>query len=149
MTRMTRMDVWDIRFLVLAEHIGSWSKDPSTQVGCVIVRPDRTIASVGYNGLPRHVLDMPERLNDRTTKYAMVVHAEPNAILAAREPLHGYTAYTYPFPPCSNCAAILIQAGIRRVVAPAATDEQRERWGTSLDLAEQMLSEAAVTLDLR
>lgn len=146
---MTRMDHWDSRFLALAEHIGSWSKDPSTQVGCVIVRPDRTIASVGYNGLPRHVHDSPTRLNDRVTKYAMVVHAEPNAILAAREHLNGFTAYTYPFPPCSNCAAILIQAGIRRVVAPDATAELRARWGASLDLAEEMLSEAAVTLDLR
>lgn len=141
-------DKWDPRYLEMAKLISTWSKDPSTQVGCIIVRPDRTIASVGYNGFARGVEDTEERLNDRPTKYAMVVHAEPNAIIAAREPLHGYTAYTYPFPPCAGCASLLVQAGITRVVAPEATADQIERWGDSFVLASTIFTEAGVSLCL-
>jgi dCMP deaminase len=41
---------WDKRFLDLAAHIAKWSKDPSTQVGCVVVGADREIRSTGFNG---------------------------------------------------------------------------------------------------
>lgn len=138
------MNKWDERFLELAQVVAGWSKDPSTGTGCVIVRPDRSVATVGYNGFARGVDDTPERLNDRPTKYAMTVHAEVNAIIAAREPLHGCTAYVYPWFPCSPCAAAVIQAGIVRLVAPQATSEQWERWGDSWRMAEGMLSEAGV-----
>ena len=47
---------WDQRFIALADHIGQWSKDPSTQQGAVIVRPDKTIAATGFNGFPRRHL---------------------------------------------------------------------------------------------
>jgi dCMP deaminase len=143
------MTDWDARFVDMAAHVGAWSKDPSTKTGCVIVRRDRTIASVGYNGLPRGVRDDPERLRHRPTKLAMTVHAESNAVLAAHEPLHGSTAYVHPWPPCAGCAALLIQAGILRVVAPAPTRAQRERWQESFDHAATMLTEAGIRLDLR
>ena len=48
---------WDNRFLVLAKLIGSWSKDPSTKVGAVIVDQDNKIVSVGYNGFPKNISD--------------------------------------------------------------------------------------------
>jgi dCMP deaminase len=48
---------WDLRFLELAKHIAAWSKDPSTQVGCVVVGADREIRSTGFNGLPRGIED--------------------------------------------------------------------------------------------
>ena len=55
------MSKWDERFLELAKQIASWSKDPSTQVGCVVVGPDREIRSTGFNGLPRGIEDSEER----------------------------------------------------------------------------------------
>ena len=137
---------WDDRFLSLAEHIAQWSKDPSTKVGAVIVRPDKTVASMGYNGFPRRVVDDPAALADRPTKYGMVVHAEMNAVVTAREPLHGFTCVVWPFPPCSSCAAVLVQAGIRAVVAPEPTPEQIERWGDSFILMERMFRESGVHL---
>lgn len=143
------IDKWDERFLALAEHIADWSKDPSTQVGCVIVRPDRTIASVGYNGFPRGVGDHGHRLVSRPTKLAFTVHAEPNAIMAAREPLHGFTAYTWPFPPCAGCAGLIVQAGINRVVTISPTMEQRERWGTSFSQMETIFYEGGVALEVK
>lgn len=141
------MTDWDRRFLVLAEHVGAWSKDPSTKTGCVIVRPDRTVASVGYNGFPRGVRDLLARLADRQVKYAMVVHAEANAILSAHERLIGCVAYTH-LSPCSSCAGLIIQAGIVRVVAPHPTASQLERWADSFNVARTMLDEAGVVLDL-
>lgn len=138
------IDKWDHRYLGLAAHVAQWSKDPSTKVGAVIARPDKTIASLGFNGFPRGVDDTDERLNHRPTKYAMVVHAEGNAIVNAREPLHDYTLYVDPMFPCSNCAALIIQSGIKRVVTVEATAEQMERWGDSFKMSTSMFSEAGV-----
>jgi len=135
------MNIWDKRYLDLAEFVASWSKDPSTKVGAVIVRPDKTIASVGFNGLPRGVEDSDERLHNRDLKYPMTVHAEVNAILHAQEPLHGYTIYVAPLNPCSDCAGVIIQSGIKRVVARA---EMNPRWLESNALAQAMFEESGV-----
>lgn len=65
---------WDRRFLRLAQEVASWSKDPSTKTGAVIVRPDKTIAAIGYNGFPRGCDDAPELYAHRETKLSRVVH---------------------------------------------------------------------------
>lgn len=135
---------WDRRFLGLCEHVASWSKDPSTKVGAVIVRPDRTIASVGYNGFPRGVRDEPNRLSDRETKYALTVHAEMNAILSAAESVQGYTLYTTPCLSCDRCAVHVIQAGIRRCVAPEPTPDMLSRWRDALRRTRALFAEANV-----
>jgi dCMP deaminase len=130
----------------MADHIKDWSKDPSTKVGAVIVRPDRTIASFGYNGFPRGVLDGPERYADRAEKYPRVVHAELNAILNAREPLTGYTLFVTPLHPCASCAGAIIQSGIRRVVTTA--DQDDNRWRDSFAVAASMFAEAGVQVEM-
>jgi dCMP deaminase len=131
---------WERRFLTLAEHIGHWSKDPSTRVGAVIVRPDKTIASMGYNGFPRGAEDL---YTSRDVKLMRTVHAELNAILSAREPLHGYTIFISPLFPCANCAAAIIQAGIKSVVAKMGA--QRPEWQASFDAAKELFIEADVS----
>jgi dCMP deaminase len=141
------MSNWDERFLRLAETVASWSKDPSTKVGCVITRPDNTIASVGYNGFPRHVRDRPSDLEDRAKKYAMTVHAELNAVLNAHERLDGCTAYV-THPPCSQCAAVLIQAGVAEVISRHPSEDLLRRWGEQLKLADTMLVEAGVHIGM-
>lgn len=143
---MTHGLKWDRRFLDLARTVAGWSRDPSTQVGAVIVRPDRTIASLGYNGLPRGVADEPARLENRAAKLLMTVHAELNAVLAAREPLHGCTVYVWPFQPCAHCAAALIQAGVIRVVAPPTPPDLAARWADSIKAACAMFAEAGVDI---
>jgi dCMP deaminase len=137
---------WDDYFIRIANVTSLKSKDPSTQVGAVIVRPDRTIVAVGYNGFPRGVADTPERLNDRPTKYSLIIHAEMNAILSARESLNGYTLYTVPFMPCDRCFVHVIQAGIKRVVFPKATLEQEERWGEAFKRVLLLAKEANVEM---
>ena len=56
-----KLGKWDVRFLKLAHEVASWSKDPSTKVGCVLVKGKKVI-SVGYNGLPMGIEDSIERL---------------------------------------------------------------------------------------
>ena len=138
---------WDGRFLGLAAHIAGWSKDPSTQVGCVIVGPDREVRSTGFNGLPRGIADTRERLEDRELKYLLICHAEENAIMHAARigiSLKGCTVYV-TWPPCTRCARSLIQAGVSEAIFPASA-EVPERWRGDFTLAKDMLAEAGVTL---
>ena len=141
------MTDWDKRFLKLAKHISEWSKGPSTQVGCVVVGPDREIRSTGFNGLPRGIEDNDERLNDREIKYPLICHAEENAIMHAARigiSLKDCTAYV-TWPPCTRCARSLIQAGISTIIYPENT-EIPNRWMADFNLSLDMLKEAKITL---
>lgn len=142
-----RLGHWDRRFMGLARFIAAWSKDPSTQVGCVVADPMRRIVSTGFNGFPTGVEDTIERLQDRSVKYEMMVHAERNAIIDAKRNLSGMTLYVWPIMPCSVCAAMIIQAGIGEVVAPRS-DDARLAATCHFDLTETMFREAGVTLTL-
>lgn len=139
------IEKWDRRFLDLAKLVASWSKDPSTQTGAVIVRPDRTVVSLGYNGFPRGTSDDPALYADRPTKLDRVVHCEVNAILTAKEPLAGYTLYTYPFLSCIRCATVVIQVGLKRVVAPRPTPEQESRW--DFQKSRDLFKEVGIIID--
>jgi dCMP deaminase len=138
---------WDRRFLALADHISTWSKDPSTKVGCVVVGEDREIRSTGFNGFPRGIDDDPERLADREQKYPLICHAEENAIMHAARiglSLKDSTAYV-TWPPCTRCARSLIQAGVTEVVYPSDS-EIPERWHSDFDTSMNMMSEAGITV---
>ncbi len=137
---------WDMRFLGLAEHVAGWSKDPSTKTGAVIVRPDKTICSVGYNGFPRNMADFPDRYAHREEKYARILHCEMNAVFNAKEPVAGYTLYTWPFLSCQRCAVHVIQAGIVRTVAPCPTAEKLERWAQALEQSRDYFIECGVVV---
>ena len=145
---MSNMSKWDQRFLDLAKQISTWSKDPSTQVGCVVVGPDREIRSTGFNGLPRGIKDTSERLNNREIKYPMICHAEENAIMHAARigiSLKECRAYV-TWPPCTRCARSLIQAGISEVIYPESVDIP-ERWATDLNLSLNMFKEAKIKIN--
>lgn len=134
-------EIWDRRFLQLAELISSWSKDPSTKVGAVITNGNKII-SLGYNGFPSKIED-DSRLLNREEKYKIIIHAERNAILFANQSLDNCTIYTYPFMPCSSCASLIIQSGINRVVSYGTIPE---RWKESFDLSKNLLKEARIPL---
>ena len=138
------MTNWHNRFLELATHISSWSKDPSTKVGAVIIRRNRII-STGFNGLPQKVHDLQERFLDREIKLRMTLHAEVNAILFAKQDLKGCTLYC-THPPCTQCAAIIIQSGLEEVIFPSMALEFYERWKTDIDLSMKLFSEANIVV---
>lgn len=146
MTELITPSQWDKRMLHLCNTVAEWSKDPSTKVGVVIMRPDRTVASLGFNGFPPGVADTPSRYADRKIKYPMVVHAEANAIITAREPLHGYTLFGN-LAPCCDCTGMLIRAGIVRVLTPEPKKDEYERWRDSMDMAAMMMAEAGIVYE--
>lgn len=129
----------------LALFVARWSKDPSIKTGAVIVRPDRTIASVGYNGFPRDMRDAGTLYSDRGEKYSRIVHCEVNALLNSYERVDGYTLYTVPFASCDRCAVQMIQAGIARFVFPKASDDVESRWGDSIKRTKRYILEARKT----
>jgi dCMP deaminase len=136
---------WDKRFLDLAKLCGSWSKDPSTQVGAVIVDGNNRIVSIGFNGFPQGVEDSEERLVDRETKYDIIVHAEANALMFANKSVEGCTLYTWPFQPCSRCAGLIIQSGINRVVSVIHSDK---RWKKNFEISSNLFKESNILLEL-
>lgn len=126
----------------LASLVAGWSKDPSTQVGAVIVDADKRIVSAGFNGFPRGVED---EAVDRDVKLMRTIHAEENALLFARRDVTGMTAYVTR-PPCARCAAKLVQSGISRVVYSLPPVDFVERWATEMKEAQTMFTQAGVTV---
>ena len=139
------MNKWDKRFLNMAKLVASWSKDPSTQCGAVIVDPNNRLISVGFNGFPQGVLDFQSRLENREEKLKLMVHAEANALLFSRQSVKGCTMYTWPMMMCSHCTALAIQSGIKLHVS---IKSDNERWKESFIATETMLNEADVGLRL-
>ena len=142
------LDNWDYRFLALARHIATWSKDPSRKLGAVAIGQNRQILATGYNGFPRGIDDDKERYNVREIKYKYVVHAEMNCIYNATEngvSLQDATVYVHGLPVCSECAKGLIQVGVERVVAfSKGTPKQ---WTESNILTTQLFEESGIQYD--
>ena len=133
------MDKWDERYLRIAREVASWSKDSRTQVGAVLVK-DRRIIATGYNGIPRGVNDnIPER-NEPPEKYAWFEHAERNVL--CNTDAMGATIYTTLFP-CADCGRGIIQAGIHRVVTDPNA-ETRPHWEESFKRSRAMFIEAGI-----
>ena len=144
-TKREHLYKWDARFIGMAEFIASWSKGPRKRIGAVIVRPDRSIASLGYNGPPRGFDDEAFLEMTRDEQHAVVIHAEINAIEQKHEgeDLRGYTLYVSPLFPCHKCAARIVEAGIARVVAYCG--HISPDWKASAEEAERILNEAGVS----
>jgi dCMP deaminase len=137
---------WQKYFLEMAEQVATRSKDPSTKVGCVISTEDKVVVATGYNGIPRDVLDKPERM-ERPAKYLWTSHAEENAVaMAARvgSRLRGGHAFVTHMP-CCRCARMLIQAGISTVYCGDGTTSMPLE---EFDVATQMFREAGVLVVL-
>lgn len=137
---------WGDRYINLAKEISTWSKDPSTKVGAVVIGNNGEVLSQGYNGFPRSIKDTPQRLKDREKKYNLVVHAEMNAIYNASlngVSLKGSTLYVYGLPICNECAKGVIQVGIDKVIATRPSDYNKE-WDESIKDAKALFKEAEV-----
>ena len=136
---------WDERYLGLAHHIAQWSKDPRAKVGAVLVQQRHArIVATGFNGFPANVEDSAERLQDKAQKLRMILHAEQNALLHAGREARHCDAYVVGKPVCNVCATLLIQSGVRRVVAAAPRRGTGSYWDQVGLLAIEMLREAGV-----
>lgn len=121
-----RQKRWDERYVNLAREVATWSKDPSTKVGAVLVRPNNSVASTGFNGFPPGHDDSPELYGNRAYKYDHVVHAEVNALQFSEGAAKGATLYT-SFPPCPACVSHAAASGVVRMVSPPINTEGRNR----------------------
>ncbi|MFA6401473.1 MAG: dCMP deaminase family protein [Salinivirgaceae bacterium] len=105
----------DLRYLQMARIWAENSYCDRRKVGALLVK-DRMIISDGYNGTPSGFENKCEDENDKTKPY--VLHAEANAITKvakSNNSSEGATLYITTSP-CLECAKLIIQAGIKRVV---------------------------------
>lgn len=123
---MSRPD-WDQYFMTIAYLAASRSQDPSTHAGTVIVRPDNTILTTGYNSPPRGV-DISQVPAERPGKYMWMEHSERNAIyIAAKHGVSTDGCKLYAnFLPCGDCARAIIQSGISEVIVHKEGQESFE-----------------------
>lgn len=134
------VDKWLRRFLDHASHIAGWSKDQSTKVGAIAVDDSRVVLETGFNGLPRGVSDLPERM-ERPAKYLWTAHAEENLVAqAARPRLKGSTVYVTHLC-CNSCARMLVNAGVKKVVCGNGTTSMPVE---QFEIALAMFAEAGV-----
>ena len=106
---------WINHFIKVAEVVSTMSKDPNHKIGAVIVDKNNRIVSTGFNGFAKGIDDTDERLNDKETKRLLMLHAEENAILYAKQDLTDCSIYIYGYPPCVHCTSIIIQSGIKTI----------------------------------
>ena len=147
---LTLSNKWDKRFLDLAEHIASWSKDPSKKIGAVAVGAQGQILSQGYNGFPRGINDLDFRYEDREEKYKLVVHAEMNVIYNASYngvSLNDSTLYVYGLPVCHDCAKGIIQVGIKNVMMSRKVLPIDKRWEESWITTQKLFKESGINYE--
>lgn len=104
-----------MQYLKIAQIWAESSSATKLKVGAVVVK-DSTIISDGYNGTPRGFDNSCEDENGNT--FPHVLHAEANAITKlakSTQSSSGSTLYTL-VSPCLECAKLIIQSGIVRVV---------------------------------
>lgn len=142
---------WNKWFMEGVYWVASKSKDPKTQMGAILVK-DKRIISTGYNGLPQHVMDLPDRL-ERPLKYLYISHAERNAIYSAAK--HGIatdksTLYTNGLP-CTDCMKGIIQAGIETIYIHKQFELHSKKivrleWEKHIAVSKQMSKEAGTEI---
>lgn len=111
----TKQSVLDLRYIRMARIWSENSYCVRRQVGALLVK-DKMIISDGYNGTPVGFENVCEDENNITKPY--VLHAEANAITKvarSNNSSEGATLYVTASP-CIECAKLIIQSGITRVV---------------------------------
>lgn len=134
-----------LRFLPDARAARDKSKDRSTRVGAVVLDDDYNLRTSGYNGFVRGVNDSVEARHERPLKYKWTAHAEENCVAQAARvgvSLKGCTILVTSLHPCTGCSRMIIQSGIKRVLAPARAEN--DRWDEEAEIAMEMLAEAGV-----
>jgi len=141
---------WDEYFLKMTEIVAERSTCLRRQVGAVLVR-DKRILATGYNGAPKglpHCLEigcLRDELkvpSGERHELCRALHAEMNALIQCA--LHGISTEGSTLyctnRPCSLCAKMLINAGVRRIVFLGGYPDE---------MAEEMFRQAAVEIDYR
>jgi len=141
---------WDDYFLGIAREVAGRSTCLRRKVGAVLVR-DRRILTTGYNGAPRGIPHceesgcLREKLNvpsGERHELCRGLHAEQNALIQAAVhgvPVEGCDLYCTNVP-CSLCTKMIINAGVKRVVAAEGYPDE---------LAAKLVRQAGIAVELR
>lgn len=144
LTNLEEDKSWDNYFISIASLVSTRSKDPSNQVGAVLVK-DNIILSTGFNGFPRKCDDSKIERYNRPLKYTWTVHAEENALLnAARQGISTLksTMYITPMKPCSKCVRDMIQSGVTKIICRPLNSN--DKWDEDFKIANQMVNESQI-----
>lgn len=145
---------WDEFYLKLCYLIARKSKDFSTKIGSVLIKEDKSVISVGFNGLPINCKENKEK-NERPEKYYHYSHSEINSILlAARNGIQTKDSILFTLSqPCADCARSIIQSGVKMVIYHKQHQDifvsENEKWLESSKRSEIMLKEAGVRLEYK
>lgn len=145
------MDKWDKRFMEMAFLVSTWSScfQDNRQVGAIITRNKR-ILTTGYNGASSGIKSCKERgvcmrkeigiPSGTRHELCYAVHAEQNAIIqAAKIGVSVEEAIMYcTHQPCTICAKMIINSGIKRVVYKEGYPDEFSR---------QLFQEAGVEIE--
>ena len=127
-----------------------FSKDPTTKVGAILLKPDLSaVVSTGINGFPRKLCDTDPKRWERPTKYKYVTHAEVNAVANAARlgvSTDGCVAIVSLFP-CKECAKILIQSGVSHIYTEQP-DFDNAQWGKEFEISKEMLDEVGIPVTI-
>lgn len=136
-------DKWKTRFLRLAYQNAAFSKDRSTQVGCIIVDTMGRPKSSGFNGMPMGVDDDVPARHERPEKYLWMEHSERNALYFAECSLSGCILIGTHIL-CPDCARGVIQKGISTVIVDSKNGTSSDFWKDKHETTLTMLREGGV-----
>lgn len=125
----------------------SFSQDPSTQLGAVLLdEAGSRWIGVGFNHFPQGV-DEKHWHGPKEGKYERVAHAEVSAILHAARNGHSTTDSTLvcPWAACANCAKYIVEAGVTKLVRHIEHDPQSS-WVKSIELGDEIMRDGGVEI---
>lgn len=130
-------------WLSQAEYEASWSNDPSTKVGCVIVSPKEEIVAKGCNRFPENT-DISKLTYDKPLKYHLIIHAEGNALFnwARRDDRSENDIVYITDAPCDECLKNIINCGLKQVYY-SSPRLMRDKGSETAKQAIKMLIEAS------
>jgi dCMP deaminase len=131
-----------------AYHVSLLSQDPSTQCGALLLT--KTDIITGHNRLPLFIKENIAGMS-RADKLDHVIHDAIDCICtAARQGIstEGATLVS-PWSVCRECAKIIIEAGITRIIGhKQAYEKTPDRWRANMDFARKLLDGAGVSIEL-
>lgn len=106
--------IWHETWMATAHVMGERSYDPRLKVGAIVVTEDNSVMlSVGYNGNYAGGPNTPESTEPGASGF---IHAEANALIKCPYHYHLKKVMYVTHSPCRNCAKMIVNAGISRVI---------------------------------
>lgn len=140
---------WKEYFRRIAQEVKLKSNDIFTKTGVVIVDCNDMILSTGYNSIPISVKNTEGR-QMRPEKYYWFIHAETSAIVKAAKlgiSIDGATMYMTCDIPCTDCAKVIINSGIKKIVCERGGGSKSDIWKEHRIRSLRMFEESGIVIE--